>query len=62
MSTYFAIAGLGTLFVVGYILGYIKVKISLEMWICIGTILTVLDVYVLLVLWPYSYVNEQTRH
>lgn len=62
LSTYLAIAGLGSLFVVGYLSGYIKVKISLEVWICVGTILAVLDVYVLLVLWPYSYVNEQTRY
>lgn len=62
MSTYFAIAGLGTLFVIGYILKYIQIEISLEVWICLGTILVVLDVYVLLVLWPYSYVNEQTAY
>ena len=58
LSTYMVIAALGTGFCIAYMMGYIKIKLSLELWICIITVLAVLDVYVLLVLWPYSYVNE----
>jgi hypothetical protein len=63
LSTFLALALLTTGFCIAYLMGYIKgIKLPLELWICIITVIAVLDVYVLLVLWPYSYVNEQTRY
>ena len=63
LSTYMALAALGTAFCIAYMMGYIQgVKLSSELWICLITVLAILDVYVLLILWPYSCVNEQTRY
>lgn len=31
-------------------------------WICFLTLLAILDIYVLAILWPYSNINEQTKH
>lgn len=58
LATYFAIAALGSLFVLGYLTGYVMVSFTTEQWICFLTILLVLDLYILSILWPYSYVNE----
>ena len=63
LSTFLAIALISTGFCIAYLMGYIKgINITLELWICIITFIVILDVYILLVLWPYSYVNEQTRY
>jgi len=61
LGVYLALAGLGTFFIVFVILGYIKFKLTLIQWICVGTVVGVLDIYCVLIMFPYSYINEQSR-
>ena len=61
LGVYLALAGLGTFFIVFVILGYVKVKLTLVQWICISTIVGILDIYCVLIMFPYSYINEQSR-
>jgi hypothetical protein len=62
LATYLAIAVIGTLFIIIDLTRFIELNLSTEVWICVVTLIGVLDVYLLTILYPYSYVNEQTKY
>lgn len=61
LGVYLTLAGLGTFFIIFVILGYIKIKLTLIQWICVSTVVGILDIYCVLIMFPYSYINEQSR-
>ena len=61
LGVYLAMAGLGTFFIICLILGYIPLKLTIIQWICLSLLVTILDIYVILIMFPYSYINEQSK-
>ena len=61
LGVYLAIAGIGSIFILLVLVGYIKVKLTLVQWICLSTVIGILDIYCLAIMFPYSYINEQSR-
>ena len=63
MAAYLFFVGLGILFSFACAAGYINWKyLKPVQWICFSLTLFVFASYCLSIMWPYSYVNEQSKY
>jgi hypothetical protein len=62
MSIFILLAGVGILYALAAGSGYVNWKyLTIKQWICAGSYFFFLSCLCLNVMWPYSYVNEQSR-